>query len=127
MLGPADRCQNVRYWPKADMPFEEELHLLEKLHPVLLQHDNMRSLANLDQPFLKAEAGVEALFIKPIDFGGSTRGSKPRRSWRTLKCGAVVKPTFAELPRSCSCNGPGWVEAVCRLTSVFGRGHHELG
>jgi hypothetical protein len=31
-------------------PIEEELDLLEKLHPVLLQHDDMRSLADLDLP-----------------------------------------------------------------------------
>src|SRR6267378_8366858 len=33
---------------------EEELHLLEKLHPVLLQHNEMRSLADLDEPLVRA-------------------------------------------------------------------------
>src|SRR5206468_4000491 len=35
-------------------PIEEELHLLEKLHPILLQHNEMRSLADLDEPLVRA-------------------------------------------------------------------------
>jgi hypothetical protein len=35
-------------------PIEEELHLLEKLHPILLPHNDMRSLADLDEPLVRA-------------------------------------------------------------------------
>jgi hypothetical protein len=30
------------------------LHLYEKLHPVLLEHDKMRRFANFDQPLVGA-------------------------------------------------------------------------
>ena len=35
-------------------PIEEELHLQEKLYPILLQHNEMRSLADLDEPLVRA-------------------------------------------------------------------------
>src|SRR5215468_9353051 len=43
---------------------EKELYLLEQVHAVLFQHDDMRSLANLDQSFLNAIRQLSEEFLR---------------------------------------------------------------
>src|SRR5262245_46288549 len=64
---PAARCKNLRRGsfiaPASFLtvtsvwlarPIKKELHLSEQLHPILLHHDKMCPLADLDQPLVRA-------------------------------------------------------------------------
>src|SRR5437667_6044279 len=46
-------------------PIEEELHLQEKLYPILLQHNEMRSLADLDEPLVRATRKLVGERLRP--------------------------------------------------------------
>ena len=66
------------------LPIEEELHLLEKLHPNLLHHNEMRSLADLDEPLVWATRKLVEERLRTL------AGSHPIHSATTTSVGIFI-------------------------------------
>jgi len=57
------------------LPIEEDLHLLEKLYPILLQHNEMRSLTDLDKPLVRTTRGCDSTTVGLFGVIRATTGS----------------------------------------------------